>query len=77
MREQASEFGILKMDHTNRIIDFNEKPPLDELDGLESDTSDPEKPYMASMGIYVFNRGLLVRLLTGEKGDDFGRHIIP
>ncbi len=77
LREQASEFGILKMDHTNRIIDFNEKPPQDELDGLESDTSDPEKPYMASMGIYVFNRGLLVRLLTGEKGDDFGRHIIP
>ena len=44
---------------------------------MESDTGEKEKPFLASMGIYVFNRGILVRLLTGEKGDDFGRHIIP
>jgi len=76
-RSQASDFGILKTDHNKRIIDFNEKPPENELDGLESDTTEPDKPYMASMGIYIFNRGLLVRLLTGDSGDDFGRHIIP
>jgi len=29
------------------------------------------------MGIYVFNKGTLVRLLTSDKGDDFGKHIIP
>jgi len=75
--EEASGFGILKMDDNNRIVDFNEKPPRDQLDGLESDTSDPEKPYLASMGIYVFKRGMLVRLLTGETGTDFGKHIIP
>lgn len=76
-REQASNFGILKMDHTNRIVNFFEKPPDKELDGLESDTHVPGKPFLASMGIYIFNRGHLVRLLTGDTGDDFGRHIIP
>jgi len=75
--DQAGEYGILKIDGNKRIIDFREKPPEEELDGLESETDNPEKPYLASMGIYVFNRGLLVRMLTGEKGDDFGRHIIP
>lgn len=76
-RDQAGDFGILKTDGNNRIIDFHEKPGEDELDGLQSDTGEPGKPFLASMGIYVFNRGLLVRLLTGGKGEDFGRHIIP
>jgi len=76
-RDNAGDFGILKTDHNNRIVHFHEKPGKDELDDLESDTGIPGKPLLASMGIYVFNRGLLVRLLTGEKGDDFGRHIIP
>ncbi|MCE5249506.1 glucose-1-phosphate adenylyltransferase [bacterium] len=74
--DNASDFGILKTDRNDRIVDFREKPSPEELNGLESDT-DAAKPYLASMGIYVFNRGVLVRLLTGEKGDDFGRHIIP
>jgi len=75
--EYAGEFGILKTNHTDRIIAFHEKPHGDQLKGLESDTGEPDRPYMASMGIYLFNRRLLVRLLTGEKGDDFGRHVIP
>jgi len=74
--DQASDFGILKTDRYDRITDFSEKPPVNELMGLESQT-DIDKPYLASMGIYVFNRGVLVRLLTGEKGHDFGKHIIP
>jgi glucose-1-phosphate adenylyltransferase len=77
LREQASDFGILKTDDNNRIIEFREKPSEKELDGLQSDTGDPERPYLASMGIYVFNRGLLVRLLTSDTREDFGRHIIP
>ena len=76
-RDQASGFGILKMDHNKSITDFREKPPIDQLDGLESVTEDANTPYVASMGIYIFNRGLLVRLLAGDIGDDFGRHIIP
>ncbi len=76
-RENASEFGILKLNAENTIVDFFEKPPPDQLDGLESDTGDPDKPFMASMGIYIFSRGQLIRHLTGGKGHDFGRHIIP
>ena len=76
-KEQASEFGILKTDANDRIIDFREKPGQDELEGIESDSSDSNMPYLASMGIYVFNRGTLVRLLTGDNGVDFGKHIIP
>lgn len=76
-REEASGFGILKTDAEHTIIDFFEKPPQDRLDELVSDTGDPERPFMASMGIYVFRRGMLVRLLSGETGDDFGRHMIP
>ncbi|MBN1293013.1 MAG: glucose-1-phosphate adenylyltransferase [Candidatus Latescibacteria bacterium] len=76
-RENASNFGILKTDYNDRIKSFSEKPPADKLNGLESQTGENDKPYLASMGIYIFNRGILVRLLTGEKGDDFGNHIIP
>ncbi len=75
--ETAHNYGILKMDENGRITDFSEKPPQDKLAGLESATRDPARPYLASMGIYVFNRGLLVRLLAGDSGHDFGRHIIP
>ncbi len=76
-REEASSFGILKTDSNNTIIDFFEKPPQDSLDSIESDTGEKEKPLWASMGIYVFKRGIIVRLLTSGKGDDFGRHVIP
>jgi len=76
-REEAGNFGILKTDENDTIVDFREKPTPENLAGIESDTGDPVRPYMASMGIYVFQRGMMVRLLTGEKGDDFGKHIIP
>ena len=76
-RDDVQEFGILQKDKNGRIIRFFEKPKGDEANGLESETGNPEKPFLASMGIYVFDRKLLVRLLTGNPGDDFGRHIIP
>jgi glucose-1-phosphate adenylyltransferase len=76
-RDDASGFGILKLDDDDRITQFVEKPKSDELlDGLMSG-DDPEKPYMASMGIYVFRTAMLFELLDRNKGDDFGKHIIP
>lgn len=75
--EDASSLGILKMDENGRITKFVEKPKTpEERDGLESG-SDSSKPYMASMGIYVFNTDKLFELLEGQAGDDFGKHIIP
>jgi glucose-1-phosphate adenylyltransferase len=78
---EASEFGILKTEH-GLISSFIEKPKT----GLEDWVSDtgPEmqskgKVYLASMGIYLFNRKLLFHLLQDEKKDatDFGKEIIP
>ena len=76
-RESASAFGILKMDENGRITEFTEKPKTDEaLAGFESGDN-PAKPYMASMGIYVFNTSRLLHLLEENEGTDFGHHIIP
>lgn len=76
-RAGASALGILKMDDENRITDFVEKPKTDEeIDGFESG-SNSEKPYMASMGIYVFSTECLFEILTENPGTDFGKHIIP
>jgi glucose-1-phosphate adenylyltransferase len=71
----APGLGILKADHEGRIVDFVEKPPLDQLNGWESIEGD--KPYLASMGIYVFRTPSLVQALRSETGSDFGKHIIP
>jgi glucose-1-phosphate adenylyltransferase len=76
-REAASALGILKLDDDGQITAFTEKPQTDEaLEGFESG-DDPSRPYMASMGIYVFNTEILFEMLDSDPGTDFGRHIIP
>jgi len=76
-RADAPALGILKLAETGKIVHFQEKPKTDEaLDALTS-TDDPEKPYMASMGIYVFKTAVLNEMLQQIKGDDFGKNIIP
>ena len=80
---EATEFGILKTNATNDITSFIEKPAADKLPEWVSDTGTVMKEegrhYLASMGIYVFNRKLLFDLLEEEKKDatDFGKEIIP
>ena len=80
---EAPEFGILKADDKNVITSFIEKPAVELLPDWVSDTGSEMKAqgrnYLASMGIYVFNRKLLFDLLETEKGDatDFGKEIIP
>lgn len=76
-RESASSFGILKLASDGRIDEFVEKPKTDkEQSGLESGEN-PDKPFMASMGIYVFNVDALYEILSSDPGTDFGKHIIP
>ena len=72
---EAPGFGILKRDENGQIVRFTEKPPANALGDLAS-MPDSDKPYMASMGIYVFSSELLHALLQ-ESGDDFGKDIIP
>jgi glucose-1-phosphate adenylyltransferase len=76
-KADAPGLGILKLSADNRIMDFVEKPQTDEeLDEFVS-RDDTEKPYMASMGIYVFNFEAMTRLLDENDGIDFGKDIIP
>jgi len=80
---EAPEFGILKTNPEHDITSFIEKPAKDILHEWSSDTGSimqsQGRNYLASMGIYVFNRKLIFDLLEEEKKDatDFGKEIIP
>ncbi len=73
--DDATALGILKLNDDSRIINFSEKPSVEQLNGLESGNN-PDKPYMGSMGIYIFSADLLFELLEGD-GNDFGGDVIP
>ncbi len=80
---EATEFGILKTDNKNCIASFIEKPAKELLPAWISNTGEDMKQqgrhFLASMGIYIFNRKLLFDLLQEEKKEatDFGKEIIP
>jgi len=80
---EAPEFGILKVNEENIITSFIEKPAKELLPEWESDTGTEMKSlgrkYLASMGIYIFNRKFLFDQLLLDKKDatDFGKEIIP
>ncbi|MEL6811166.1 MAG: glucose-1-phosphate adenylyltransferase [Bacteroidota bacterium] len=79
--KQATSFGILKTDDKNTITSFIEKPAADLLPDWTSQVSDEMKAegrnYLASMGIYIFNRDLLIDLMNDPETIDFGKEIIP
>jgi len=85
-KEDTSGLGILQTDTNGRITDFVEKPQTEEeLHKLRVEpdvfTSRGIKPkgreFIASMGIYIFNRNVLQEVLQDETNMDFGRDIIP
>src|SRR5436305_574705 len=85
-REEASAFGILRLDATGRIVDFVEKPKEPaQLDAIELDEQTrgalgfpvSQGSFLASMGIYVFRPEVLSELLVGTSTVDFGREVIP
>jgi glucose-1-phosphate adenylyltransferase len=75
-REAAPALGILKVDQDKWIVEFSEKPQGKMLDKMASGDN-PEKPFLASMGIYVFKYDVLRELLEKHDKDDFGKHILP
>ncbi len=79
--KDATSFGILKSDDKNVITSFIEKPDSSLLPDWTSDVSDDMKSqdrnYLASMGIYIFNRDLLIELMKDDSTIDFGKEIIP
>ena len=83
---QAEAFGLMRTDESGNIKEFREKPTGDSLKAMAVDTSRfgleageaIEKPYLASMGIYVFSRSTLFDLLNKFPSyTDFGKEIIP
>jgi glucose-1-phosphate adenylyltransferase len=83
--ETATQMGIFRFDADGRIVAFEEKPKSDRLKeigrsipvGATFEQHDTAKPFMASMGIYVFSRRVLLELLEQQEGVDFGRELIP
>ena len=82
----AEGFGLLKTDEVGKIIEFSEKPTGDALEAMRVDTTNfglsaeesEQRPYLASMGIYVFNYQKLLELLSASgSAVDFGGEIIP
>lgn len=74
----ASRFGLLKCETNGRITSFVEKPTNPELQKKFISRADPEKPFLGSMGIYMFNTQTLIDLLTGYPHHmDFGGDVIP
>jgi glucose-1-phosphate adenylyltransferase len=85
-QQVAPSFGLLKASPTGQILSFSEKPQGDALLDMRVDTTAmgltpaeaQQKPYLASMGIYVFNRQVLVDVLKqAPTATDFGKEIIP
>jgi glucose-1-phosphate adenylyltransferase len=84
-REQAGDFGILQIDGQRHIVRFVEKPrekhQLDELftpaSYLDLPAAEQDLNYIASMGIYVFKKDVLIDLLEHNVKEDFGREVIP
>ncbi len=84
--EDATGFGLLKTDDDGRIIEFKEKPKGDALESMRVNTTrfglteeeSAKRPFLASMGIYVFDYKKLVELLDEDEARyDFGGEIIP
>ena len=75
--DNVKEMGVIKLGEDNRITAFYEKPkdPKD-LNSAEI-VIDGKKSFLVSMGIYIFNKKVLVNLLSGSKKLDFGKEIIP
>lgn len=84
--DSASEFGLLKVDTDGRIVEFREKPKGDALEAMRVDTTSlglsaedaGKRPFLASMGIYVFKYDRLEEVLAEDTAHlDFGKEVIP
>jgi glucose-1-phosphate adenylyltransferase len=81
----ASAMGIFRFEHNGQIVAFEEKPKRERLDeigqsipaGASFSGHAADKPFIASMGVYVFSREVLLEAIEQEGAADFGRQIIP
>jgi len=81
----AAGMGIFRFDRSGQIVAFEEKPARERLSEIERSIpagstfapTTPESPFMASMGIYIFSRDVLLDTIEEDGATDFGRQIIP
>jgi glucose-1-phosphate adenylyltransferase len=73
----TSRFGILKRDPSLQISNFAEKPRDPAVLQTLVSRDDPERPYLGSMGIYLFKTSVLLDILQSNAYDDFGGQVIP
>ena len=81
--DDATQMGIFRFDAGGQVIGFEEKPSVERLTELQSSSPrqpvelTPDRPFVASMGIYVFSRDVLHEVLNSSSAVDFGKEIIP
>ncbi len=83
--DEASSMGIFRFDRNGQIVAFEEKPTPDRLreigqsipPGAIFSGHSADKPFVASMGVYVFSRDVLLDMLQAGGTKDFGREVIP
>jgi glucose-1-phosphate adenylyltransferase len=83
--DDASSMGIFRFDSTGQIVAFEEKPKRERLDEIGQSIPPgamftghaADKPFVASMGVYVFSRDVLLEAIEEAGATDFGRQIIP
>ena len=81
----ATQMGIFRFARDGQIIAFEEKPKPPRLTEIERSIPEGatfavhsnDQPFVASMGVYVFSRPVLLDMLQREAGVDFGRELIP
>ena len=76
-KEDLNELGIIKLGENNRIVNFFEKPNHAKALKEAAVTLDGERKFLVSMGIYIFNKKVLIELLKKSDKVDFGKGIIP
>jgi glucose-1-phosphate adenylyltransferase len=83
--DEAHGMGIMRLDRDGQIVGFEEKPDAERLAKIGQSIPagsfvgghSPEKPFIASMGVYVFSRDVLLDILETADVKDFGREVIP
>jgi glucose-1-phosphate adenylyltransferase len=82
--DDATQMGLLRCNSEAFVTGFEEKPPAERLTDLLAESQGgpaagltPERPFLASMGIYVFSRDVLHEVLARDRAVDFGKEIIP
>jgi len=75
--EHVNEYGVMGVDADGKIMNFVEKPEREEAVKNLIVNIDNKKSFLASMGIYLFEKDVLIETLKASKKVDFGKEVIP